>query len=212
MDIGKDPLVGDWIDVSRPLTPQTPVWSGDRALEVQQEKTANFVLSSFETTCHVGTHVDAPFHLDATACPVDKIPLQRFLGRAEIVRMASSTRLIGRDDLTPGWRPNATRLLFRSDSFSLDREIGPGFSALAPEFVRWLGAQGVHLVGIDTPSVDPFDSTDLAAHHALMACGVTWIEGLWLDGLEAGIYDMVALPMALVEVEGAPIRVVLRPA
>jgi arylformamidase len=68
----------------------------------------------------------------------------------------------------------------------------------------------VVLVGIDTPSVDPFSSDDLPAHRALLERGMTWIEGLWLGGVVAGRYQLVALPMAIVGADAAPARVALR--
>jgi arylformamidase len=69
----------------------------------------------------------------------------------------------------------------------------------------------VVLVGVDTPSVDPFDSADLPAHRALGARGMTWIEGLSLGGVAPGRYQLLALPLAVVGADGAPARVVVRP-
>ena len=52
-----------WIDASRPLHSETPVWPGDPPFTLEQSRDHALVLSSFATTCHVGTHVDAPLHL-----------------------------------------------------------------------------------------------------------------------------------------------------
>jgi arylformamidase len=65
-------------------------------------------------------------------------------------------------------------------------------------------------VGIDTPSVDPFDSKDLAAHHALISGGVVNLEGLDLDLVPPGLYELIALPLRIEGLDASPVRAVLR--
>ena len=66
------------------------------------------------------------------------------------------------------------------------------------------------MVGVDTPSVDPFESEGLPAHRALLAHGMTWIEGMWLENAEPGRYLLIALPILLKGSEAAPVRAVLK--
>ena len=66
------------------------------------------------------------------------------------------------------------------------------------------------LVGMDTPSVDPFDSKTLDAHHALFRGGVAILEGLVLDGVPEGVYELIALPLRLAGLDASPVRAVLR--
>ena len=66
------------------------------------------------------------------------------------------------------------------------------------------------LVGLDTPSVDPFDSKTLDAHHALCRGGVGILEGLVLDGVPEGIYELIALPLRMAGLDASPVRAVLR--
>jgi arylformamidase len=201
-----------WRDASRPLRPGIGVWPGDHGLTVETERHGRWTVSRFATTCHVGTHVDAPRHLDVRGWTVDEIPLDRLVGRAEVVCVAPAGNTVGVDELPDGWRPLAPRVLLRTDSFGLGARIEDGgFAGLTPELVRHLADLGVMTVGIDTPSVDPLERADDApAHVALLAAGMTWIEGLWLDGMTPGPIEMVALPMPLVGVEAAPVRVIVR--
>jgi arylformamidase len=200
-----------WIDASRPLRPATPVWPGDRSFELSQSREGGFVLSSFSTTCHVGTHIDAPLHLDQTAHGVEEVRLARCVGPAEVVRVPAARAAITPDDLPDAWAPSTSRILFKSDSYPIDAAIEKGFCGLSAELVHWLSDRGVELVGIDTPSVDVFSSVELPAHHALLARGMTWIEGLWLGDAEPGRYLLVALPMPLEGAEAAPVRAILKP-
>lgn len=200
-----------WIDASRPLHSATPVWPGDHPFKLDQTCQESFVLSSFSTTCHIGTHVDAPLHLDHTAHGVEALRLERCVGPAEVVRIPTDDRAVTPEDLPDGWLPSTSRVLFRSDSYPIDAAIEGGFSGLSAELVRWLSDRKVELVGVDTPSVDVFSSEELPAHHALLELGMTWIEGLWLGNAEPGRYLMVALPMLLKGAEAAPVRAILKP-
>lgn len=200
----------EWIDASRPLRPGTPVWPGDRPFELEQRREGGLVLSSFSTTCHVGTHLDAPLHLDPDGEGVEGVPLARCVGPAEVVKVPSTGGALSSQELPEGWAPATPRVLLRSDSYPIDGSIGAGFSALSAELVHWLADRGVLLVGLDTPSVDPFESEELVAHRALLARGMTWIEGLWLADAEPGTYLLVALPMRLEGAEAAPVRAILK--
>ncbi len=204
--------MGEWIDVSRPLAAGIPVWPGDVPFELNQRHEDGMVISAFSSTCHVGTHLDAPLHLKPGAPAVDAIPLERLMGPAEVVRVSGRTPRVGRDELPRGWRPRAPRVLFATGSQPADaRVIDEGFRGLEAELVQFLAGCGTVLVGIDTPSVDPLESKELEAHHALAAAGMVWIEGLLLDHVSPGLHHMVALPLPLVGTDGAPARVVLRP-
>ena len=197
-----------WIDISRPLAAGMPVWPGDHPFRLERQVHDGAVLSSFATTCHVGTHIDAPLHLDATAGGVESIPLERLVGPAEVV--VATAAVVAPESLPPGWAPSLPRLLIRTDSHPVGAPIAPGFASLDARLVHWLADRGVEVVGVDTPSVDPFESADLPAHRALLARGMTWIEGLMLEHVPAGRYQLAALPLALVGADAAPVRAVLR--
>ena len=194
----------DWIDISRPLHPRIPVWPGDRPFELEQRLDAGCVLSSFATTCHVGTHLDAPLHFDPSAVGVEGVKLERCVGPAEVVRTEMSHRALVPRDLPRGWVPSTPRILVRTDSYPLDGVIEDGFAGLSADLVHWLADRGAELVGIDTPSVDIYTSTDHPAHHALLARDLTWIEGLWLEGVESGGYLLIALPILIKGAEASP--------
>ena len=73
-----------------------------------------------------------------------------------------------------------------------------------------LAAAGVDLVGIDTPSVDPADDAALPAHMAARRLGLLLLEGLVLDDVPAGAYELIALPLRLMGMDASPVRAILR--
>ena len=210
-EAASDVWSGDgWIDVSRPLSPRTTVWPGDRALELNQVNINDLLVTALSTTCHVGTHIDAPLHLDPGGIAVHEIPLGRLIGPAEVVRLPDGCAAAGPEDMPLGWVPHHPKVLLRSDSHAVDFPIVDGFTGLTAELIHWLADHGISTLGIDTPSVDVFSSTDLEAHRALVEREMTWIEGLHLDGVEAGFYMLVALPISLRMTEAAPVRAELK--
>jgi arylformamidase len=141
---------------------------------------------------------------------VHEIPLGRLIGPAEVIHLPADCRAARPVDCPLGWTPRFSRVLLRTDSHPVNARIEGGFTGLTAELVDWLGDHGVLTIGIDTPSVDEFDSVDLEAHLALTRRGMTWIEGLDLQRVEAGDYLMVVLPLPLREAEAAPARAIVR--
>jgi arylformamidase len=84
------------------------------------------------------------------------------------------------------------------------------FVALSPELVEGLHRQGVILVGIDTPSVDLFDSKDLPSHKQFLRFDMAILEGLVLKDVPEGVYELIALPLRLVGFDASPVRAILR--
>ncbi len=69
------------------------------------------------------------------------------------------------------------------------------FCAVAPETIDLLAANGVRLIGIDTPSLDPQESKTMDAHQRIRAHRMAILEGLVLDAVAPGDYELIALPL-----------------
>lgn len=65
-------------------------------------------------------------------------------------------------------------------------------------------------VGIDTPSVDLIDSKELPAHAAFLSSNMAILEGLVLNEVPEGVYELIALPLRLVGFDASPVRAILR--
>jgi arylformamidase len=85
------------------------------------------------------------------------------------------------------------------------------FTAVAPETIELLAEKGVKLIGTDTPSLDPQDSKTMAAHKRIRAHGMAILEGLVLDAVAPGDYELIALPLKFSTLDASPVRAVLRP-
>ena len=68
----------------------------------------------------------------------------------------------------------------------------------------------VRLIGVDAPSLDPETSKTMDAHHAVLAADMRILEGLVLDDVPPGDYELIALPLKLEGLDSSPVRAVLR--
>lgn len=76
--------------------------------------------------------------------------------------------------------------------------------------VELLSAHGVLLVGIDTPSIDPKTARIKDAHRAARQANMRVLEGLLLNSVAAGDYELIALPLSFVDPDDSPVRAILR--
>lgn len=83
------------------------------------------------------------------------------------------------------------------------------FAYLDKSAVEKLGALGVNLIGIDTPSIDRLDDDTLAGHRVAMSNNMLVLENLVLQDVSEGIYELVALPLKIKGLEASPVRAIL---
>jgi len=200
------------LDISPLVSPAIGVWPGDvpfrRDVSLELGKGANFALSSVTTTLHVGAHADAPSHYVEDGAPIDARPLELYYGPCQVLRASvpRGARIRPRD---LAGEVAAPRVLLATGTFPDPRVFSTDFASLSPELVEHLHARGVVLVGIDTPSVDPFDDKELLAHHALARHDMANLEGLVLDHVAPGLYTLVALPLRIEGADASPLRAAL---
>lgn len=200
------------IDISPLVDASIHVWPGDtpfvRTINLDMSAGANLTLSDIRTTVHVGAHADAPSHYSASGEDIAQRRLDYYIGPCNVVSVNIGARRIYPEDVKR--EITAPRVLFRTGTFPSHYAWNDDFASLSPELVDFLHERGVVLIGIDTPSVDPFESKDLEAHQALARHDMANLEGLVLDGVEEGDYELIALPLKLAGADGSPVRAVLR--
>lgn len=201
------------MDISQRLDEKVAVWPGDTpfsyGLTWSKEETGSVNVGQITMSTHTGTHIDAPFHFDADGKRVIDLDPNLYMGRARLLHLPHPER-ISTEELLAESLEGVTRLLIRTDAWS-DRSAFPdAIPPVAPELAPFLEEKGVRLLGLDLPSVDPLDSKELPAHHALTRHGVHILEGVVLDGVEPGDYDLAALPLPLARADGSPVRAMLK--
>lgn len=200
------------IDISPPLSPRIAVWPGDvpfrQDYALRMDQGGNLDLSSVTTTVHLGAHTDGPSHYARGAPGIGERPLDLYYGPCQVltVQVARGARIQPAD--LPG-PVRAPRLLLHTGTFPDPERFDTDFAALSPALVDHLAAHGVRLVGIDTPSVDPFDSKALESHQAIHRHDMAILEGVVLQDVADGLYMLIALPLRIPGADASPVRAVL---
>ncbi len=196
-------------DITPPITPLLKVFPGDtppsREVLLDMSRGDPLTLSTWTSTVHVGAHADAPSHYGLDGRTIDQQPLELYCGPCRVIHVDGSPVT---QEMVPD--VDTERLLIATGTYPDPTNWNDDFAALSPELVDHLGRHGVRLVGVDTPSVDPADSTDLPAHHRFLANDIAIIEGLVLADVPAGVYELIALPLNLVGFDASPVRAILR--
>ncbi len=208
-----------WIDVTATLDPAaTPVYEGDAPMSFQflkdMRKGDALTLSQFSLGAHSGTHIDAPMHFMRDGASIDRVALTALIGRARVIDIPDSVQSIDATELNRhAWR-TAERVIFRTRSsvrgWMSSSVFHRDFAYIAPDAAQLLADAGVQLVGIDYISAERFGAPEPVTHRILLGRGIPIVEGLALESVPAGDYDLIVLPMKVAGHEGAPARAIMR--
>ena len=200
-------------DITPPITEYLRVWPGDtppqREILLNMRRGDEITLSTLRSTVHLGAHADAPSHYGLDAPSIDARSLHYYLGPCQVIRVAVPRGgFVTPDRLSVPI--TAPRVLLATGTYPDPETFNEDFAALSPALIDWLHQRGVILVGVDTPSVDPFSSKELPAHKTFLRCDMAILEGLMLKDVPEGVYELIALPLRLVSFDASPVRAILR--
>src|SRR5579875_2465893 len=157
------------IDLTHNLEPTTPVYPGYPPVKIQVLESTRYTRPDGQRTLnssrisignHCGTHMDAPFHFFDEGRTIDQIDLDQCTGHALVIRLnhilengqiepqhlsehRGELQKVHKVILETGW----SKYWGQSDYFTRHPVISPAAAELLVEC-------GVHLVGVDFPSVD----------------------------------------------------------
>jgi kynurenine formamidase len=217
----EDEMTARTVDLSYRLDPTTPVFQDYPPVQIQVLESTRYTrpdgrraLNSSRVSIgiHCGTHMDAPFHFFEDGRTVDQIPLHQCVGPALLIDLGNAlgdgqikTHHLSsyRDKLR-----DLRKVIFQtgwSDQWGRP-EYFTNHPVIAPEAGQLLVESGVHLVGVDMPSVDrpPFP-----VHLALLGSGSIIIENLTnLSGIQTKTFQLVVLPLKITGRDGSPVRAI----
>ena len=206
-------------DISQTLRTGLPVWPGDIPFELSVtgavEDGSSVNLPRLPLSTQSGTHAECSRHVRDDAVDLAALDLTAFMGECEL-RDVSDAQHVDSQGIVPASAvldrlpSRVERLLLRTLA-KPDWNVWPaGFRALDPELIEAIAARGCRLIATDAPSIDPETCKQLRSHHACHRAGMAILEGVVLDGIPEGRYELIALPLPIVGVEATPVRAVLR--
>ncbi len=191
-------------------------WPGDPSVEVSRrlsiDRGDDFNISSLAMSSHTGTHMDAPLHFIAGGAGLEKVPLEAVVGPARVMEIADPV-CVKPEELEALGVGEGQRILFKTANSAspwADMPFIEDYVYISVEAARFLAVRRVACVGIDYLSVAGMGDAAAKTHVTLLKAGVWVIEGLYLAGVEPGEYELVCLPLPLVDADGAPARAIIR--
>ena len=210
-------------DISPVLSASLPVWPGDTPFSIERVWSIGpgvpVNVSRLRLSTHTGAHADAPLHYDPDGIDSATSELEPYLGPCRVIHLQvdAPARQPAGYPLAPVAASELEPFLHECPARVLLRTYGrqptgwdSAFRAVSPAAIDRLAASGVRLVGVDTPSLDPETSKTLDAHHRVRAHRLSILEGLVLDHVPAGDYELIALPLRIALADASPVRAVLR--
>ncbi|MBI2465407.1 cyclase family protein [Candidatus Shapirobacteria bacterium] len=202
-------------DVTLPIHKDMLVWEGDESVSIEQTATLakdEVALTRFSFGSHTGTHIDAPSHFLQNGKTLDKIPLNKLIGKCRVLDLTGiKHQEIQVSDLSERNITKGDRILLKTGNFRLLRKatFPKKYISLSLEAAEFLVKKEVVLVGTDFLSIEKKANPNHPVHKALLSKGIVNVEGLNLENVPAGKYEMICLPLHVVGVDGAPARVIL---
>jgi len=201
-------------DISPPVGARTPVWPGDTPFATERvwrlEAGSPVNVARMTLSPHTGAHADAPLHYDEAGAPIGAVPLAPYLGACRVIDCRGAAPLVTPAHIAAQLVDTPPRVLLRTYERAPLDAWDDGFCAVAPETLELLARYGVMLIGIDTPSLDPQTSKTMDAHRCVRTHRMAILEGLVLDDVAPGDYELIALPLKLASLDASPVRAVLR--
>ncbi len=168
-------------------------------------------VSRLTMSTHTATHADAPSHYDANGCAIADVPLSPYLGHCRVIDVSQCQgSLITIANVESKLVNTPPRILLRTYFAAPQNLWDNSFRAIDPALIAHLATLMVKLIGVDTPSLDAQESKTMAAHRVVAANNMAILEGLVLDNVPEGDYELIALPLKFANLDASPVRAILR--
>jgi arylformamidase len=204
-----------WRDISVTIKSGMVHWPGDPAVSIRRikdrDKGAAANLSLISMGSHTGTHIDAPSHFIPKGPSIDNISLDAMIGPARVIEV-QDRECIKEAHLRKCRIRCKERILFktRNSQYRSGAAFKKNFVYISLEAAHYLAAKGVRAVGIDYLSVGGYYKDGVQVHQVLLGGGICVIEGLNLSQVQPGNYDLICLPLKILNGDGAPARAIIQ--
>ena len=200
-------------DISPKVSSKSAVFPGDKKfsqkISLDYNKGHSLMLSSFESTCHIGAHADAPLHYSKEGNAIDSQELSIYLGPCSVIDVSSCSKKRLTKELFPKGKIKSQRILLKTGSIKNFDLWQDDFLALSKDLIKLFSEKGIILVGVDTPSLDPSNDPKLESHTECFEQKIAILENLDLKNVDEGEYNLIALPLKLKGLEASPVRAIL---
>lgn len=209
-----------WYDISVPLkqgmnyfptdpAPPKIYRFSDRALG------SKVTMSMLEIISHTGTHIDAPLHFIPDGSTISDMSLDATIGPCRVLEI-KDTEKITVAELQKYNIQKGERILCKTrnspKTYTAEKFV-EDYVYLDADAADYLAKIKIKLFGIDNITIGILKVPDniVRTHTALLAAGVYVLEDCAMDGVPAGSYELLCLPLYMWNGDAGPCRAILRP-
>lgn len=203
------------IDLSHTIQLGMPVYPGTptpRVVSVCTHNLHGFAEQELSITTHIGTHIDAPFHMLKEGKTLIDFSPDKFLGTAFkicynkegedlIERIESKMANYGTPEfilLSSGWSENWG-----------NKKYFMNFPLPNNDTINHIAGLKIKGLGIDTPSIDKVGADVFRNHKCILGKEIIIIENLTnLQKLPDGLFRFQCLPLKIKNSDGSPVRAI----
>lgn len=206
----------NWIDISVMLRTGMVHWPDNPEVRIQRmmdmDKGAVCNVSHMSLGAHTGTHMDAPLHFIKGGAGLETMPFDATIGPARVIEIKDKES-IKPAELAGQRIRKGERILFKTRnsarSWKSD-DFDENFIHISKEAAQFLVDRGIQTVGVDYLSVGGYKKDGRETHQILLGAGIWIVEGLNLGRVKPGRYELICLPLKVLNSDGAPARAILR--
>lgn len=199
------------IDLTHTFTKDMPVYPGDPKSTLKQ--VAHIEKDTYNdhkltTVMHVGTHMDAPFHMIKDGKEIDEIYPDKFIGPGIVINVSGKQKIDAAAVENVQIKPGSIVLVYTGfGSKYRDQSYFKGYPEFTEDFARKLVELKIKIVGMDM--LGPDYDKPWATHKILLENEILILENLTnLEQLlELEKFEVIALP-AKFKADAAPVRVI----
>lgn len=200
-------------DISMTIHKDMPVYKGRDfkrpiiSIDSDFKTGASAYESRLEMNLHTGTHLDRPLHMIEGGETLDTFKLEQVVTNCKVFDLTHVDGGISKDDLLD--------LDIKKDDFVILKTKNSFEDILENDFIfldktgaAYLTYKEIKGVGIDSLGIER-SQPNHETHKTLLGADIVILEGLDLKEIDEGEYFLVAVPIKIAGVEGAPVRAIL---
>lgn len=163
--------------------------------------------SRLDVDAHTGSHVDAPYHFLQKGSAVDKLSLDKFMGKAVVLDFTKAKGSITKNHLQNKKIQKSDIVLLKTKN-KPDKKFNISFTYLEKSGAEYLASKKAKAVGIDSLGIER-NQPNHETHKMLLKNNIPIFEGLDLSKVKQGRYFFHGLPLKIKKGDASPVRAVL---
>lgn len=163
--------------------------------------------SRLEIDAHTGSHVDAPYHFLEKGRTIEKIGLDKFIGKAVVLDFTKVKNAITKNHFK-NIKIGKNEIILLKTKNTPDRAFGYEFTYLEKTGAEYLASKKIKAVGIDSLGIER-EQQNHETHKVLLKNNIPIFEGLDLSKVKEGKYFFYGLPLKIRKGDASPVRAML---